>query len=167
MYRRIPERWSRENVQKAVKNATSIRAVIANLGLVPAGGNCIQCYRHINAYNLDTRHFTGKAWRKGKTIPRKPIYSLDELLIESAQTSRINLKRRLFSSGLKTPMCEECGWTTVSEGRRIPVELDHVNGVNTDNRLSNLRILCPSCHSLKPTHRGSNIKLRRRDGGIG
>jgi 5-methylcytosine-specific restriction endonuclease McrA len=47
-----------------------------------------------------------------------------------------------------------------SDGR-IPVELDHVNGDKSDNRIENLRILCPSCHSLQPTHRGLNQKQRR------
>ena len=73
---------------------------------------------------------------------------------------------RLFKAGLKKAGCEECGWAKLSADGRIPVELDHINGDRYDNRIENLRILCPNCHSLKSTHRGRN-KMRRRGGEIG
>lgn len=167
MSKHVPDRWKEDNLRIAVNSATSIRSLIYALGLIPAGGNYLQCYFYLEKYSIDISHFTGKAWCKGKRIPREPVYSLEELLVKNARTSRINLKRRLFSSGIKKPKCEECGWATLSSDGRIPVELDHINGDNRDNRLENIRILCPNCHSLKPTHRGSNIRYRRRDGGIG
>ncbi|MDE1988391.1 MAG: HNH endonuclease, partial [Patescibacteria group bacterium] len=43
----------------------------------------------------------------------------------------------------------------------LPLELDHINGDRHDNRLENLRILCPNCHSLKPTHRGRNMNKHK------
>lgn len=54
----------------------------------------------------------------------------------------------------------------MSEDGRIPLELDHINGDRHDNRLENLRVLCPNCHSLKPTHRGLN-RSKRPSGEIG
>lgn len=63
------------------------------------------------------------------------------------------------------PRCELCDWAEMAEDGRIPVELDHINGDRYDNRIKNLRILCPNCHSLQSTHRGKNQK--RRGGGIG
>ncbi|KKQ13143.1 MAG: hypothetical protein US27_C0015G0001, partial [Candidatus Moranbacteria bacterium GW2011_GWF1_36_78] len=53
-----------------------------------------------------------------------------------------------------------CGWHKVSKDGRLPLELDHINGDSKDNRIKNLRVLCPNCHSLKPTHRGRNIKKK-------
>lgn len=50
------------------------------------------------------------------------------------------------------------GWSKNSKDGRLPLELDHINGNPKDNRLINLRVLCPNCHSLKQTHRGKNIK---------
>lgn len=167
MYKRIPERWKEENVKKVVSSSFSIREVIRKLGLVPAGGNYAQCHFYIQRYSIDTSHFKGQGWHKGISLPREPIYSLEELLTIGGHISRRNLKRRLYNAGLKKPACEECGWSEISPDGRRPVELDHINGDNTDHRLSNLRILCPNCHSLKPTHRGSNIGRVRRDGGIG
>jgi hypothetical protein len=72
------------------------------------------------------------------------------------------LKERLFREGLKRPACESCGWAEArpTDGR-IPVELDHRNGDRNDNRLENLRILCPNCHALQPTHRALNRRNRR------
>ncbi len=163
----VQNRWEKKNVLQAAKNAVSIRSLILNLGLVPAGGNYSQCYFYIDKYNIDTSHFVGQAWHKGISIPREPIYTLDELLVAGRPTARRNLKRRLFAAGIKKAACEECGWAKQSDDGRIPIELDHINGDNTDNRLENLRILCPNCHSLKPTHRGSNMRYRSRGGGIG
>jgi hypothetical protein len=63
-----------------------------------------------------------------------------------------------FKEGIKKEECEMCGWAKSSLDGRIPLELDHINGDHHDNRLINLRILCPNCHSLQPTHRGKNKK---------
>lgn len=163
----IPDRWLESNLREAVSRSKSIRDLIQNLGLIPAGGNYGQCYLYIERYGIDISHFTGKAWCKGMKIPKEPVYSMAQLLVPDARTSRVNLKRRLFSSGLKKRQCEECGWAQMSADGRIPIELDHISGDSRDNRLENLRILCPNCHSLKPTHRGSNIRYRRRGGEIG
>ncbi len=167
MGKHVRDRWSEENVRKAASESTSIRTMIHSLGLVPAGGNYTQCYSYIDMYEIDTSHFLGQGWHKGISIPREPVFSLEELLVDVRRTARHNLKRRLFAAGLKKAECEECGWAKKSPDGRVPIELDHINGINTDNRLENLRILCPNCHSLKPTHRGSNIRYRSRGGGIG
>lgn len=162
----LPSRWQEVNLRRAVLEATSIRGTIKNLGLVPAGGNYSQCYFYIEKYEIDTSHFKGQGWCRGISVIREPVYSLEELLVAGRKTARANLKRRLYKSGLKQPKCEECGWCECSPDGRVPVELDHINGDNTDNRLENLRILCPNCHSLKLTHRGSNIGRRRRGDGM-
>ncbi|MFC1775685.1 HNH endonuclease, partial [Patescibacteria group bacterium] len=103
-------------------------------------------------------HFTGQGWNKGMRGIGKPRISLKEILTKNSSFQSYKLKKRLFKEGLKKPQCEECGWAKKSKDGRIPLELDHVNGTRTDNRLENLRVLCPNCHSLKPTHRGLNKK---------
>lgn len=154
-------RWTDEQLQAAVRASHSYAGVIRRLGLVPAGGNYDQVQRRIGELALDTSHFTGMGWNVGLRFRPNPPLPLDELLVKNRQTGSYTLKQRLFRAGLKAPACELCGWAVRAPDGRIPVELDHINGEKTDNRIENLRILCPNCHSLQPTHRGLNRKSRR------
>ncbi len=153
--------WTTKDLKRAIKNSTSIRQVITKLGLIPAGGNYEHVSRRIKESKLSTTHFKGKAWNKGMRIPRAPIYSLEEILVQNSHFGLYRLKERLFKLELKKRQCEECGWAQISADGRIPIELDHINGDRHDNRIENLRILCPNCHSLKLTHRGRNKAIRR------
>lgn len=151
--------WTDDELIDAVKSSVSIREVIAKLRLVPAGGNYVQVKARIEALKLKNTHFTGQRWNKGMTYHTKVRPSLEVLLVKGSAVQSFKLKKRLYESGLKQPQCEICGWAKVSTDGRIPLELDHMNGDRMDNRIENLRILCPNCHSLQPTHRGLNKKI--------
>lgn len=157
-------RWSIQDLQQAVRTSTSIRQVLQKLGLREAGGNYTHIQKYISEHHLDIGHFHGKGWRKGLQIPRKPVILIKDILVKDSSFQSYRLKRRLFKEGYKKAVCEECGWSEQSPNGRVPLELDHINGDRRDNRIENLRILCPNCHSLKPTHRGRNIKARRGGG---
>lgn len=103
---------------------------------------------------------TGRGWNRGLLFIPKPAVPLKEILRRGSEYQSYKLKKRLFASKIKLPRCELCGWARKSLDGRIPLELDHINGDRKDNRLVNLRILCPNCHSLQPTHRGLNQKRR-------
>lgn len=150
--------WTREQLRQAVKSSFSLRQVIAKLGLVEAGGNYRQIQKYINEYNLDASHFRGKGWSRGQTFGIRPLIPTRQILVMGSTFQSYKLKKRLFAEGLKLPQCEECGWKRRTVDGRLPLELDHINGNRMDNRLENLRILCPNCHSLQPTHRGRNIR---------
>lgn len=152
--------WSEDQLKNAVKISESYRNVLKILGLRPTGGNYDQIKKYIKQYKLSTKHFTGKAWNKGLKFPFRPIIDLKDILVKKSTYQSHKLKKRLFSVKLKEPRCEECGWAKMSHDGRLPLELDHINGDRHDNRLKNLRILCPNCHSLQKTHRGKNIKAR-------
>lgn len=153
--------WTDDELREAVKSSKSVRAVIKKLRLVPAGGNYYHVNETIKKLNLDTSHFTGKGWNVGLGFdPRPPMLPLEKVLVKGKRHQTNSLKKRLFKAGLKEKKCELCGWCQMSIDGRVPIELDHINGDHSDNRIENLRILCPNCHSLQPTHRGRNKKSR-------
>ncbi|MFA5933203.1 MAG: HNH endonuclease signature motif containing protein [Microgenomates group bacterium] len=151
-------KWTELELKGAVIQSRSIRNVLIILGLKPAGGNYKQIKKHLINLKINVDHFTGKGWNKGFSGRYLPRIPLKNILVANSDFQSYKLKRRLFQTNLKKEECEECGWAECSIDGRIPLELDHINGISQDNRLENLRILCPNCHSLKTTHRGRNRK---------
>jgi HNH endonuclease len=95
-----------------------------------------------------------KAVKRGEIAPRPLGKPLSDLLLTSR--SRNNLKRRLLQTGILENRCAECGLTEWL-GERLTIQIDHINGVRSDDRLENLRMLCPNCHSQTPTYGGRNL----------
>ncbi|PIT90240.1 MAG: hypothetical protein COU22_03275 [Candidatus Komeilibacteria bacterium CG10_big_fil_rev_8_21_14_0_10_41_13] len=149
-------KWTKEQLQKAAIESTSVRKIIQKLGLKPAGGNYDQINKYLKLYKININHLKGRAWNKGLTGIGKPIIPLEKILRKNSHYQSYKLKNRLFKINLKKPRCELCGWNKKSPDGRVPLELDHINGDKLDNRINNIRILCPNCHSLQPTHRGLN-----------
>lgn len=70
--------------------------------------------------------------------------------------------KKLFNEGLKERKCECCN-NTEWMGYPIPLELHHINGVHTDNRIENLQVLCPNCHAQTDNYRGKNIGMSAQE----
>jgi hypothetical protein len=81
---------------------------------------------------------------------------IDELLVAGTYRGRENVKARILRAGLKDGSCEECG-ITEWRGRPLSMALHHVNGDGRDNRLENLRLLCPNCHSQTDNFAGKGV----------
>lgn len=157
---------TKEEFEEAVKTSYSIREVLKKLGLVPAGGNYKEFHKKVSLWGVDTSHFTGQGHNKGKSYyrPRKAL--VDVLVENSTYTTTSTLRKRLIKEGYLEDKCSSCGidsWL----GESITLHLDHINGTNNDNRIENLRLLCPNCHSQTPTYCGKNRnggeKLKRTE----
>ena len=150
--------WSASDLREAVAKSRSFRQALKFLNLKPAGGNYSQIKKYIREYNVDNGHFKGRGWNKGLTGFSIPRVSLEKILVRDSSFQSFKLKLRLFNAGLKPQYCERCGWAKKTQDGYLPLELDHINGNPRDNRLKNLQVLCPNCHSLTPTHRSRKRK---------
>lgn len=128
--------------------------------MCPTGGNHVTLRKYIAVWGISTDHFDPEAARI-EALSRREGRPLDELLVEGSTVSRGNLKRRLYRTGLKERVCELCGQDERWQGLKMSLILDHVNGVSNDNRIENLRIVCPNCAATLPTHCGRNIPRER------
>lgn len=123
-----------------------------------AGRSAAECRRQFG--------FGRDAWAsaisRGLIDPRPRLEPIADVLSAGRQRSRAHVKVRLLAAGLKQQRCENCG---LSDWRGAPIslELHHVNGDGDDNRLTNLRLLCPNCHSQTDTW-GAKNKGRHRNG---
>jgi len=147
-------KYTDEQFIEAVKTSTSIRQVLSKLNLKQAGGNYEVAQKRIKTLNLDDSHFTGQAHLRGKThdYTKKPI---EYYLTENSYHQSHKFKKRLIAEGLIQHKCECCGITEWN-GKPAPIELDHIDGNRYNNRLENLRLLCPNCHAQTPPYRGRN-----------
>ena len=96
-----------------------------------------------------------RAMRRGDLVPQPGTTPIEVLLVVGRKTNRGHLKRRLIRTGLKKNQCELCGITEWC-GKPLNMQLHHVNGDGTDNRLENIALLCANCHSQTDTYGGRN-----------
>jgi hypothetical protein len=147
-------KWTREALESAVAASTNMCQVLRHLGLEIVGGHHTHISRRIKSYGIDTSHFQGQTRRGRPQRPRTP----ERLLVEQPAGTA----RRIPSDRLKWAMaavgmlerCSLCGIEATWQGRPLPLEVDHIDGNWRDNRIENLRFLCPNCHSTTASYRG-------------
>ena len=135
-----------------IQSSKSYSDCLRKLGLTPKGGSSLDVLkRRIKELNCSVEHF------KGRTVSSTK-YELKDILVENSTYTNISrLKERLIKNNLLEYKCAKCGiinW----QNEPIVLQLDHINGVNNDHRLENLRFLCPNCHSQTETYAGKNKK---------
>lgn len=140
----------------AIKNNCSIRAALMEMGRnVIGSGQYKRVKEFVLKYAIDTSHWMGQASTKGRKYGSK--FPVEDYLSNRIKVNSHGLKKRLIAEGLKEAKCENCGITQWRE-MTLSFELHHVDGNPRNNNFSNLKILCPNCHSQTPNHRGRGIK---------
>ena len=103
--------------------------------------------------------YKGNMGLKGKKTDNKRLSALE--YAEKNYCRSHVLKLKLIEDGLKEYKCEICG-TVHWMGKKVPLELDHIDGNHYNNNLMNLRIVCPNCHAQQETNSGKNVKHRKK-----
>lgn len=149
---RTPVRWySDELLARAVAASRSYAETLRTLGIPVTGGQHAHLARRIRRAGIDTTHFLGQAHYRGRKAPRKdPAEVLVLLPAGSDRPKTDSLRNAMERSGV-VRLCALCGCQPEWLGAPLILMIDHVNGDWLDNRLANLRFLCPNCHSQTST----------------
>ena len=136
---RFARRYDWKEVQEAVDAGLSVRECVERFGFCTATWS--------------------KAVGRGVVRPREWVTPIDELLVAGRPRSRGHIKARLIKEGLKENRCEACG-ITEWRGKPLRMELHHVNGDGSDNRLENIELLCGNCHSQTDNWGGRGVRRK-------
>lgn len=143
------DRW--DQLPDIIKDCYSVAQVLKAVGLEDKGNNYKTAKEHISRLKLDTSHFGTDSSVKGNS---ETSLCFEDVFCEDSQVVRATLRNWIKRHDvLDYTKCHQCG---ISDwhGQQLTLDLDHINGISNDNRIENLRYLCPNCHSLTPTHRG-------------
>ena len=154
--------YTKEWLEKTCAESFSYAEVLRKSGRKQGGGAQATLKEKIALYNIDVSHFTLQSWSKGKTketdprILSKEKYSLQEVFCDNSPVTQRVLRGYVERHKLIEYKCDTCGCTGEWQDGFISLELDHKDGNNKNNKISNLHYLCPNCRALTETYRGKN-----------
>lgn len=144
-----------DQFRRLIASSTSVGECLYAFGMENKGRNHHTLRDRIKELGIDVQHFVYHTPSR-RVVVRK----LEELLVENSPARGMAIKRRLIATGLIDNKCKICGLSTSWQDKPITLVLDHENGDPRDNRLLNIRFLCPNCNSQTPTFAGRNLKRR-------
>lgn len=159
-------KYTKELLEPIVKESFSIAMVIKKLNLKLNGGNYQNIQNKIKNHEIDISHFTGQGWSKGQTAESSEIvlairnansYTDEQILCSNSPQTRSSQLKSLMMKYGREYTCEN-GHEPVWMGEPLTLHIDHINGERTDNRLENLRFLCPNCHQQTETWGSRKVK---------
>ena len=150
-------KYEKNKLEQIVNESYLYRDVLFKFGRNDSGAAYKTLHRRLKEWNIDTSHFLGKSeLMKLKIKDGKYPKTTNENLFTVNNATRHIVKRRIIAENLIEYKCKFCGNNGFWNGVKISLILDHINGVNNDNHLENLRFLCPNCNATLETHcRGS------------
>ncbi len=152
-----------DDVRRAITNCDNFSAVCRELGVSVCTFNIKRIQTVCVTNGIDYSHFDYNNSKLHKTkMKERTTRTVENSLVENSTLARSHLRGLLIRNGLFTNQCSCCG-ITEWQGKPITIEVDHINGISDDNRIENLRLLCPNCHSQTETFKTGNIdKLKPR-----
>ena len=148
-------KYTKELLLEAVNNSKYWTQVCEYLGIIAGGGNYRNIQKKVKEYKIDTSHFLTKG--EAVALSRGPnVLTAKDLLVKDCKHSRAGAKRLIYKDQLLPIKCVECGQKEVWRGKKMSLILDHINGISNDNRIENLRLLCPNCNATLDTHCSGN-----------
>lgn len=156
----------KEELQELLDTSNSFVEVFIKMGIDPYSGNHKTLHARIQEDTLSieqlikNRKVARAAHLHQLNRKRKPD---KEVFKKGSNYDRKHLKRRILENEWLEYRCEECGITDTYNERPLSLQLDHKNGNNTDNRIENLRFLCPNCHSQTSTFGTKRFKKVKRE----
>jgi 5-methylcytosine-specific restriction endonuclease McrA len=154
-------KYTREVLAEAVAASASIAGVLRHLGVPLSGGMHAHISRRIKFFDLDTRHFTGQGHNRG--LLSRDRQTAEQILVVrmpgSGRAKPRMLRRALIESGVPY-QCAACGVGGTWNGMPLILHVDHIDGNYLDCQPSNVRFLCPNCHSQTPSWAGGNKLVR-------
>ena len=153
--------YTKDWLAELCKESYSYAEVLRKAGRQQGGGAQSTLKKKIQEFNIDVSHFTGQLWhsspnQKDNLVSREK-YSLDDIFIENSPVTQKVLRGYIERHKIFEYKCFNCGCDGHWQNGIISLELHHINGINTDNRIKNLQYLCPNCHALTDNYRGKNI----------
>ena len=148
---------TKEEMNIILSRSKSMREVILHFGLKPNGSGG---YRNIKKKIIDLRLEIPKYNYYGDGVLRQK-YSDETVFCENSTFPRQKIKNRIIKNKLLKYECFVCKNDGNWNGIKLSLHLDHINGVNNDNRICNLRFLCPNCHSQTETYGGKSNKKEK------
>ncbi len=145
-------KYTPELLQEAVDASDSVMGVLRFLGMPQAGGTHAHVSRKIRQFGISTDHFV-RYKGSGRHLRRSAADILQVLPFGSQRTKPEFLRRAMLESGL-AHCCAGCLIEGTWQGSPLTLHVDHINGDFHDNRLENLRFLCPNCHAQTPNFAG-------------
>ena len=154
---------SKEELIEIVNKETTLTGILKHFGLVNKGRNSHTLKKRLEEDSIDYSHIPlGINTNKGRKFPDTYQIPLDQALVKNSSYSRSSLKKRIIKNNIIEYKCNECGLLPEWQGKPITIQLDHINGLYNDNRLKNLRFLCPNCHSQTKNFAGKALRKPKK-----
>ncbi len=148
----------KEELQNIFNNSNSKSEILIKLGFNSFNGNHRILNKRIIEDNIDISILENRRKSTKSGLAKMCKKDSKDIFVENSKyNTGTHIKNRLINEGFIEYKCENCGikeW----DGKPISLQLDHINGINNDNRIENLRLLCPNCHSQTKTFSGKKNK---------